>query len=665
MDLRFAIGLTICLLAGQSLASPRLGVERQGRVDAPAPPRWPDAYEMEYTLTLPYVETFQTGGLKYPVHVWWDGPNQRYRLDVYGGMDSSGYDNTKGISWNLYPRISEVVCDFSNGTAGPTITSAITGGGSSGGVPRRARLQEGGSSTPLPDISGWSYAGTAALGNAQALVWQLSSRTGEKTATYTLYTAPNGWPLRFDMMGLNVLTGSHFDEYIIEFTRFKPGTPPDAAFALPAACEEEGQQQQRGGSSQGQGQGGQVGGSLAAQLATLLPSVRLGAVSASASSSGPLSLLRAQSLSALAANTRLVAQHNQQQQQQQQLKQTALSTSSASTPTPPTPTYSLSLNHFAHLSHEQWAATMLGLNRKTKTTQQQTQQGANTASASTSSSSTSSSPRKRAYYRRVLSDSQLPPAVDWRGSGADGPGVKDQVSCGSCWAFSAVGAMQGAWFQATGQSLSFSEQQLVDCSWEYDNNGCAGGNVEPALQYVADAGGIAQEADYPYLGQNAFCRAPAPSPSNTSSSLSSSRSSPPAPLSGRFSGFLNVPPRDEGALMEALALHGPVAVVMHAALPPFKFYSEGVYYNDKCKTDPDHMDHAILLVGYGSTAEGVDYWLIKNSWSKYWGMDGYARIARKGNDCGITTDPVLALVEPGVGEQGVGVEQQLEQVEHQ
>ncbi len=115
-------------------------------------------------------------------------------------------------------------------------------------------------------------------------------------------------------------------------------------------------------------------------------------------------------------------------------------------------------------------------------------------------------------------------------------------------------------------------------------------------------------------------------------------------LSAFFKGFLNVPARDEKALMEAVHTHGPIAISIDAAPETFKFYAEGVYYDEACHIDEDHMDHAVVLVGYGTTPGGVDYWLVKNSWSKFWGEDGYVKIARKGNDCGVTTNPVIAVV---------------------
>ncbi|PNW79515.1 hypothetical protein CHLRE_08g358522v5 [Chlamydomonas reinhardtii] len=607
----------------------------------PVAPEWPPAFEMEYTVSLPYLQALQPGGLSYPVHVWWDGPWQRYRLDVYGGLDSSGYDSKKGISWNLYPRINVTACDFTNGTSGPTLLGGLLG--------------DGGAAAPLPDIRGWTYAGTAQVGNAQALVWQLSERHGDKTAAYAFYTAPNGWPLRFHMLGVNVLTGSHFDEYIVEFTRFKPRPPPAAAFELPPACKEAAE------AAEGR-RAGALGSGLAAQLAMLLPAVRMGG--AAPTPSEALAALQAAATSAWQRNAALVEAHN-----------TLAGQLEGAAPSPASPRYRLSLNHFAHMSHDQWAATSLGLGSRSS------RSGSSTGSSGLTAAKQLWRQRRAVgggralgrVYRRRLSDGELPAEVDWRGSGADGPGVKDQVSCGSCWAFGVVGALQGAWWKATGQSLSLSEQQLVDCAWDYGNDGCMGGYIEPTLAYVIDGGGIAQEADYPYLAQNSWCRGPTPTPdanwttaaataatAATKSAASFSAkiggkskggNKAAAPLVARFSDFVNVPPRDESALMEAVYLHGPVAVLMNAARVPFKFYSEGVYHNEECGEDPDSMDHVVLLVGYGTTAQGVDYWLIKNSWSKYWGMDGYARITRKGNDCGITTDPVFALVEAAAAEE--------------
>ncbi|GIL80285.1 hypothetical protein Vretifemale_9435, partial [Volvox reticuliferus] len=420
----FAFGFLILILAGQTNAARPVVGSQSEQIHAQAPPKWPDSYEMEYTLSLPYVQATQPGGLKYPVHVWWDGPGQRYRFDSYGGMDSTGWNLQEGYYWNLYPRITEVACDFTNGTVGPTARQGLMG---------LLGLGEGESASPLPDISGWSYAGTAQVRNAEALVWQLSVRNGEKTANYQFYTARNGWPIMFYMMGRNLITGSHFDEYVIEFTRFKPGRIAASAFALPNTCEaamrrrqQHQQQQQHDGDDALTGLG-----EVAARIGALLPAAVLGTAQ---DTSAILNELRTRSETVLEANARFVDEHNRL------VRNAAASATSAAgggatangaaSALEAGISYSLSLNHFAHLTHEQWTASMLGLKRTTVS-------GAGSSSAPDATASGGGRTRLGSAalgtYKRILTDDQLPANVDWRGTGADGPGVKDQVSCGSCW----------------------------------------------------------------------------------------------------------------------------------------------------------------------------------------------------------------------------------------
>ena len=144
------------------------------------------------------------------------------------------------------------------------------------------------------------------------------------------------------------------------------------------------------------------------------------------------------------------------------------------------------------------------------------------------------------------------------------------------------------------------------------------------------------------MGANAFCQVHNSSGGHSSGHRGGQNGKPPA-LIAQFSKYVKVAHRDEKALMEAVHLHGPVAVSLDASLDTFKWYSEGVYKEVACKTKEDDLDHAVLLVGYGTTAGGEDFWLIRNSWSKLWGEDGYIRISRK-YDCGITTAAGFALV---------------------
>jgi cathepsin L len=232
----------------------------------------------------------------------------------------------------------------------------------------------------------------------------------------------------------------------------------------------------------------------------------------------------------------------------------------------------------------------------------------------------------------ALSDSsKIPTSVDWRGTGADS-GVKDQANCGSCWCFGAVGAMEAAWFHSTGQSFKFSEQQVMDCSWGYvpereeAASACDGGDAWAGIGHIVDAGGISKATEYQYLGQDDYCR---------ENSIKRD--------GAKFKGYARVPRFNDTALMEVVYSRGPVAVSLDASQESFTFYSSGVYYDTNCMWKPDDLDHSQLLVGYGSEQAG-EYWLVKNSWSKHWGDNGYVKIARDNHGCGASTDAVYAVV---------------------
>ena len=222
---------------------------------------------------------------------------------------------------------------------------------------------------------------------------------------------------------------------------------------------------------------------------------------------------------------------------------------------------------------------------------------------------------------------KVPRRVDWRKKGAVTE-VKDQGDCGSCWAFSTTGALEGQYFVENGKLISLSEQNLVDCSDDYGNMGCDGGRQEDAFDYIKDNGGIDTEESYPYEAKDGKCRF-----SLTDSS------------GATVTGYTTISAKDEVALKQAVATVGPIAVSIDASKNSFMQYSSGVYYEPLCSSSQRNLDHAVLVVGYG-THNGRDYWLVKNSWGEDWGMDGYIMMARnKDNNCGIATDalyPTLA-----------------------
>ena len=219
----------------------------------------------------------------------------------------------------------------------------------------------------------------------------------------------------------------------------------------------------------------------------------------------------------------------------------------------------------------------------------------------------------------------LPSSLDWRDHDAV-TDVKDQGQCGSCWSFSATGAMEGAWAISKGHLVSLSEQQLVDCStgFTYGNKGCNGGLMDSAFNY-AIKNGMCTESAYTYVAADQTCQ---------------TTCSPVVTISD----CKDVPSNNQVALQQAVAI-GPVSIAIEADTRTFQLYTSGVITSDACGTN---LDHGVLIAGYGEES-GTPFWLVKNSWGASWGEEGYVKIERSQSEndpgvCGIAMQPSFAVV---------------------
>ena len=268
-------------------------------------------------------------------------------------------------------------------------------------------------------------------------------------------------------------------------------------------------------------------------------------------------------------------------------------------------THEVAMNHFGDLTNEEYQNIFLGYQRPN---------------------------RERNY--EDLSGIELADSLDWVAKGAV-TGVKDQGQCGSCWAFSGTSTVESAVAIKTGELYDLSEQESVDCSTlknGYTNMGCNGGMYDTMWKYVKANGGICSEDSYPYT-------------SGTTKKTGTCQKTCTPIEETKVSNYVTVKTGSDDALMTALNVE-PVSIAIEADTKSFQLYKSGVYTDyEGCGTT---LDHAVVLVGYGSCSDG-DYYILRNSWGTGWGENGYMRIGRgsqyeTSGMCGLLQDPMYPVV---------------------
>jgi C1A family cysteine protease len=217
---------------------------------------------------------------------------------------------------------------------------------------------------------------------------------------------------------------------------------------------------------------------------------------------------------------------------------------------------------------------------------------------------------------------KAPKNWDWRKQGAVLKTVYEQGECNACWTFSSAANIEGVNFIKNGVLTPLSQQQLVDCDTE-NNNGCNGGSMQNAFDYLKDNGGIQSYSDYKYTGRQGSCKFN------------------PDRAVVQVTGWVSAGTTDEKKIRDMLYQRGPLSVAVNAV--PLQYYTGGIADYSHAACDPNGTNHAVTLVGYG-TQNGKDFWIVKNSWGADWGEKGYFRIARGKGTCGINTYVVSSKV---------------------
>lgn len=552
---------SMALVEDKPSANLRVGTDKQttGRIT------WPGSFSLSYRLSLPLTSEYQPEVDYVVQYIRKEDEMGALHVKMVNGANTNLFQSAEKTEYFIHPRMNELVCEHLIGVD-EGIDVAV----------------------PLPDLVGWEQLGTGWVGEFPATIFERIIETGGRRSEYRFYTSTEDEPvpLRLHMIGRDIFSGAHYDEYVVEYVAYSTEIPAMHEFDVPASlCTTE--------------EHTLTAESRRAQFQALLPKLpeteEVSRARAEFDAYEKFQLLyprHHRSLKEFEARAKLfeenramVDQHNAN----------------------PNATYTLEMNRFADMHIDEIAAILFP--------------------RPDASSVGEGWGEYEIPYAPLSNPDAVPRAVDWRGTDVGGL-VQDQAICGSCWAFAATGTIESAWNKKHPETpVKLSEQQLTDCSWDMESNACAGGFPSGGIAAAA-AQGVAFNSGYPYLGKDDFCK---------SDLVHADKRVKPK-------GYARVPAYDDSALMEAIYSRGAIAVSIDAT-SAFVFYKDGVLEDSTCRTQKELLNHAVLAVGYGTDEDtGLDYWLIRNSWGNLWGDHGYVRVARTKRACGITADPVYAIV---------------------
>lgn len=610
--------------------------------------QFPDNYHTKGVLSLPY------GDIVEPFEAWYSNSKKMSRIDYYNGMDRTfqrGDLGRHGFACKIVPEYSEV--------KHKTFTGCMHRRGTKK-FPIKAQ-------NIIPAPSYFKYSGTAELNGAECAKWEHSFTIYDKVNTYTLYTTKTRplKPLRYEMMGYDTLLASYYDHYILDYHEFEAWKFNYSVFDIPTdlQCFDFSHEK------------------LEKSLGEINPIVEFMPHSTSGS---PYTLSHPSNFVTTPSRTKtdplqyLLDSLNKMPTVNREMFEPTTPTSSLQQSlkdeeqTRPSPApkstgafknvdqksgYRDIMRHYEDVvnalfksfkarykknyiskrEHEsrkdiyrhnlrfiksrnrQNLGYRLKANHMADMTEEEIRQKKGILMESEPDALNGG---KRFEIPEGTNVKTLPDTVDWAKSGAVNP-VRSQGICGSCYAYSVTGAMEGAYYIKTGTLLNLSEQQLIDCSWGFGNRGCKGGYPHRAMQWVIKHGGLATEESYgKYLAQEGFCHF-----KNTTTGA-------------KLDFYMNITKGNKHELKQAIAIYGPVSILINTQPKTFKFYGSGIYYDPDCT---HALDHAALAVGYG-VEKGEPYWLIKNSWSKAWGDEGYIKIAMKNDNCGVLQKAVVVKI---------------------